>query len=59
MAVELNICMITSYNNDANSFSYEWREGVTQILRMQGPIMSIRKLLDKDFTHHNFDYTIK
>ena len=51
--------MITSYNNDANSFSYEWREGVTQIFRMQGPIMSIRKLLDKDFTHHNFDYTIK
>ena len=51
--------MMTSYNNDANSFSYELREGVTQVLRMQGPIMSIRKLLDKDFTHRNFDYTIQ
>jgi len=51
--------MITMYNNGANSFSYEWREGVTQVLRMQGPIMSIRKLLDKDCTHHNFDYTIQ
>jgi hypothetical protein len=36
-----------------------WKQEVTQKLRMQSPILSIRKLSDEDFTDQNIDYELK